>query len=144
MATRWFLTFDCARPSVVAAFWAIALGYVEPPPPEGFSSWEEWLRAQDPDDWDAGAYLVDPEGVGPKLSFMRVPEGKTCKNRLHLDIQAGGGRQNSWDKRWPLVMATVEKLVAAGGSVVRQYDGEDGNPDHMLMRDPEGNEFCVL
>jgi hypothetical protein len=131
---------------VVAAFWALALGYVEPPPPDGFSSWEGWLRdgADDRDDWDDGAYLVDPDGVGAKLSFMRVPEGKTAKNRLHLDIQAGGGRQNSWDKRWPLVTATVDKLVAAGGTVVQQYDSDEGNPDHIMMQDPEGNEFCVL
>lgn len=102
MATRWHLTFDCARPSLLAAFWALALGYVAPPPPDGFTTWEDWLRQQaaTPDDWDDGAYLVDPDGVGPKL-------------------------------------------VAAGGAVVRQ-DDEDGHPDHIVMRDPEGNEFCVL
>lgn len=75
---------------------------------------------------------------------MRVPEEKITKNRLHLDIQAGGGRQNSWDKRWPLVTTTVDGLVAAGGAVVQQCNDDDGNPDHMMMRDPEGNEFCVL
>lgn len=143
MATRWHLTIDCARPSVVAAFWALALGYVEPPPPDGFDSWEDWLKVENPDDWDDGAYLVDPDGIGPKLSFMRVPEGKVGKNRLHLDIQAGGGRQVPWDERWPKVTALVDTLVAAGGTAVRQYDHE-GHPDHMLMRDPEGNEFCVL
>jgi len=143
MATRWHLTVDCAHPSVVARFWALALGYVEPPPPDGFGSWEAWLRHEDPDDWDQGAYLVDPDGVGPKLSFMRVPEEKQAKNRLHLDVQAGGGRQVPWDQRWPKVTALVDRLVAAGGTVVRQYD-YDGNPDHITMRDPEGNEFCVL
>jgi hypothetical protein len=145
MATQWHLTFDCARPALLAAFWALALGYVELPPPDGFATWEDWLRQQSdtPDDWDDGAYLVDPDGVGPKLSFLRVPEGKTAKNRLHIDVQAGGGRRNSWDVRWPKVTATVEKLVAAGGTIVRQYD-DDGHPDHIMMLDPEGNEFCVL
>jgi hypothetical protein len=144
MTTKWHLTFDCARPTQLAAFWAFALGYVEPPPPEGFASWEDWLRQQaNQPDWDDGAYLVDPDGVGPKLSFMRVPEGKTAKNRLHIDVQAGGGRQNRWDVRWPKVTATVERLVAAGATIVGQHD-DDGHPDHVTMRDPEGNEFCVL
>jgi hypothetical protein len=139
------LTFDCARPSVIAAFWAFALGYVEPPPPNGFATWEDWLRHHNvpEDEWDDGAYLFDPDGVGPKLSFMRVPEGKTAKNRLHLDVQAGGGREVPWDVRWPRVTAAVERLVGAGATVVRQHD-LDGRPDHIEMLDPEGNEFCVL
>jgi len=47
------------------------------------------------------------------------------------------------DVRWPLVVTAVERLVAAGASVVHEYD-MDGRPDHVLMMDPEGNEFCVL
>jgi hypothetical protein len=146
MATRWSLTIDCARPSVLAAFWAFALGYVEPPPPNGFATWEDWLRHQGvpEDEWDDGAYLVDPDGIGPKLSFMRVPEGKIAKNRLHLDVQAGGGREVPHDVRWPRAAAAVERLTGAGATVVRQYDDEGGKPDHVLMLDPEGNEFCVL
>jgi hypothetical protein len=130
---------------VIAAFWAFALGYVEPPPPNGFATWEDWLRHHNvpEDEWDDGAYLFDPDGVGPKLSFMRVPEGKTAKNRLHLDVQAGGGREVPWDVRWPRVTAAVERLVGAGATVVRQHD-LDGRPDHIEMLDPEGNEFCVL
>lgn len=132
MATRWSLTVDCARPSLVAAFWAFALGYVEPP-------WNlpEALREE-------GAYLVDPDGVGPKLSFMRVPEGKITKNRLHLDVQAGGGRDVPLEVRWPRVTAAVEQLVQAGATVDRVDYDDDGKPDHILMFDPEGNEFCVL
>jgi hypothetical protein len=145
MATPWSLTVDCAQPSVVAGFWAFALGYVTPPPPDGFDSWEDWFRQLKipEDEWDDGAYLVDPDGVGPKLSFMRVPEGKIAKNRLHIDIQAGGGRQVPWEERWPRVLAAVERLVGAGAAVDRE-DIVDGRPDHMLMFDPEGNEFCVL
>jgi hypothetical protein len=130
---------------VLAAFWAFALGYVTPPPPTGFPSWEDWLRHHDvPEtEWDDGAYLVDPDGIGPKLSFMRVPEAKTAKNRLHLDVQAGGGREVPWEQRWPRVTAAVERLTGAGATVVRQHD-LDGRPDHIEMTDPEGNEFCVL
>jgi hypothetical protein len=139
------LTVDCASPATVSAFWALALGYVEPPAPEGFASWADWLRHHDvpEEEWDDGAYLVDPDGVGPKLSFMKVPEGKVAKNRLHVDVQAGGGREVSWDLRWPLVIDKVKELVAAGATVVHEYD-LGGRPDHVMMLDPEGNEFCVL
>lgn len=145
MATRWTLTVDCAAPAKVAAFWALALGYVEPPPPSGFASWAAWFAHHNvpEEEWDDGAYLIDPDGVGPKLSFMRVPEGKVAKNRLHLDVQASGGREVPWDVRWPLVVAAVERLTAAGATVVREYD-LNGQPDHIQMLDPEGNEFCVL
>jgi hypothetical protein len=145
MTTPWSLTIDCARPSLVAAFWALALGYVEPPPPNGFATWEDWFRQQGvpESEWDDGAYLVDPDGMRPRLSFMRVPESKAAKNRLHLDVRAGGGRETPWDVRWPRVLATVERLTQAGATVVQEYE-LDGKPDHILMRDPEGNEFCVL
>lgn len=145
MATRWSVTVDCAQPATLAAFWAVALGYVEPPAPTGFASWEAWFthHGVPEDEWDDGAYLQDPDGIGPRLSFMKVPEGKVVKNRLHLDVQAGGGRETPWDVRWPLVVTAVERLVAAGATVVHGYD-LDGRPDHVLMTDPEGNEFCVL
>jgi hypothetical protein len=145
VATRWSLTIDCANPRDLAEFWALALGYTEPPPPDGFASWEAWFKHHSvpEEERDEGAYLHDPDGVGPKLSFLRVPESKVVKNRLHLDIQAGGGRQTPWDERWPRVLAAVERLTAAGATVVREYD-LDGKPDHIWLTDPEGNEFCVL
>jgi hypothetical protein len=145
MTTRWTLTYDCASPATLAAFWATALGYVEPAAPEGFPSWGDWLLHHNvpEEEWDDGAYRVDPDGIGPKLSFMKVPEGKVAKNRVHMDVQAGGGREVPWDVRWPVVTDTVNRLVAAGATVVHEYD-IDGRPDHVMMLDPEGNEFCVL
>ncbi|WP_331767294.1 VOC family protein [Embleya sp. NBC_00896] len=145
MATKWSLTIDCARPTELARFWALALGYVEKPPPAGFASWEAWFASHDipPDEWDQGAYLADPDGIGPSLSFMQVPEAKVVKNRLHLDIQVGGGRDTPWATRWPRVIAAVEQLTAAGATVVRE-DEVQGRPDHMVMADPEGNEFCLV
>jgi hypothetical protein len=145
MATRWTLTIDCASPRLVADFWALALGYTAPPPPTGFDTWADWFRHHGvpEEEWDDGAYLHDPDGVGPRLSFLRVPEAKVVKNRVHLDVQAGGGRETPWETRWPRVVAEVERLTAAGATVVREYD-MDGRPDHVLMTDPEGNEFCVV
>jgi hypothetical protein len=145
VATPWTVTVDCASPARLAAFWAEALGYAPKPPPQGFGSWEEWLRSFDvpEDEWDDGAALWDPDGVGPHLSFLRVPEPKAGKNRLHLDVQVGGGRHVPWDERWPRVQELVERLTAAGGTVLAVHDAH-GRGDHVVMADPEGNEFCVL
>ncbi|MEV7805172.1 VOC family protein [Microbispora sp. NPDC088329] len=145
MATRWSLTIDCGQPAKLARFWALALGYSEKPPPAGFGSWEDWFAHHDvpEEEWDEGAYLSDPDGVGPDLSLIKVPESKVVKNRLHLDVQAGGGRGTPWEVRGPRVLAAVERLTAAGATVIRQDDLR-GRPDHVVMADPEGNEFCLV
>ncbi|MFI5631351.1 VOC family protein [Streptomyces sp. NPDC051664] len=145
MSTRWTVTLDCAHPTRLAEFWALALGYVPKPPPAGFGSWEEWFAHHGipEEEWDDGAYLCDPDGVAPTLSFLKVPEPKVAKNRVHLDVQAGGGRGTPWEVRWPRVTDAVTRLTAAGATVVREHE-MDGRPDHVEMTDPEGNEFCVL
>ncbi len=145
MTTRWTVTIDCAHPAELAAFWRLALGYVEASPPAGFASMAEWLAhvGVPPEEWDDGAYIEDPGGVRPGISFLKVPEPKVAKNRVHLDVQAGGGRSEPWEIRWPRVTEAVERLTAAGATVIRE-DVQDGTPDHVVMADPEGNEFCVL
>ena len=126
MATHWTLGCDAGDPRRIAAFWAQALRYVPEP---GFDG---------PDN----ASIVDPEGRGPAIGFLRVPEGKTAKNRMHIDIRVAG--EPPWDpvERDRLVHERVAELVAAGATRVREelYDGELG---HVVMLDPEGNEFCV-
>jgi Glyoxalase-like domain len=126
--TMWGLTIDCAHPTALAEFWALALGYDGPPP------------ADEPDESN---FLTDPAGVGPTLSFLLVPESKVVKNRVHIDVKAGGGRQTPWEQRWPRVLEAVQRLTTAGATVIRE-DAIDGKPDHMVMADPEGNEFCVV
>jgi Glyoxalase-like domain len=146
MATRWSLTIDCAHPAKLAEFWALALGYELAPPPAGFASWEEWLthHGVPEQEWDDGAYLVDPAGTGPGISFLKVPEPKVAKNRMHFDVQVGGGRdKTAWELRWPRVLDAVERLTAAGATVLREEE-QQGRPDHVTMADPEGNEFDVL
>ena len=143
--TPWSLTFDCENAPVMARFWIIALGYVEKPPPEGWDTWEEWLRHFEvpEEEWDDGASLCDPEGVLPNVGFLKVPERKTTKNRLHLDLQVTGGRHVDREVRTGLIEATVARLVAAGGAVHTRSELQ-GALDHVVMTDPEGNEFCVV
>ena len=126
MATHWTLGCDATDPHRIAAFWAAALGYVAEP---GYD---------DPD----GASIIDPDGVGPAIGFLRVPEPKTAKNRMHIDIRVGG--KPPWDMavRENLIRAKVADLTAAGATAVREESyGE--HLGHVVMFDPEGNEFCV-
>lgn len=136
---------DCAHPARLAGFWSVALGYVEAPPPAGFDTWQEWFKrlGVPEDEWDDGAALADPDGVGPRISFLKVPEPKAVKNRVHLDVQVGGGRGQPWELRWARVTEAVERLTASGATVVAEVT-QDGQPDHVVMTDPEGNEFCVI
>jgi Glyoxalase-like domain len=85
------VTFDCAEPERVARFWCEVLGYVVPPPPEGFATWDDFDRALPPEDQGSWFACIDPSGAGPRLFFQRVPEGKVVKNRLHLDVRVGTG-----------------------------------------------------
>jgi catechol 2,3-dioxygenase-like lactoylglutathione lyase family enzyme len=126
MATRWTLGGDAADPHRLAAFWASALGYVAEP---GYEN-------------EHGASLVDPDGVLPAISFLRVPEGKVAKNRFHIDIRVAGDRPVDQVTREQWIRATVAELVSGGATAVREerYDGQLG---HIVMQDPEGNEFCV-
>lgn len=73
------VTFDCADPERLARFWCEVLGYVVPPPPDGFVTWADFQAAQPPEKRDAWFACVDPTGVGPRLYFQRVPEGKAAK-----------------------------------------------------------------
>jgi hypothetical protein len=135
MATPFQITIDCHDANTMCAFWSIALGYVLEPPPAGYLSWEDFLRANHiatPQPGAIGA-LVDPDNIGPRILFMRVPEAKVVKNRVHLDIRAG---RTDADKQ-----AKVAELLEAGASEIRRVD-EHGNW-WMVMADPEGNEFCV-
>ncbi|HEX4214123.1 MAG TPA: VOC family protein [Candidatus Dormibacteraeota bacterium] len=138
MAARIDLTLDCATPPRLAGFWKLALGYIDEPPPPPFTTREEWIREYgDPGDTvDDAAFLKDPAGVGPRLVLMRVPEPKMLKNRLHIDVRVAG--TGSAVERWERITRTVTELTAAGGITIQEFEG-----DHIVMADPEGNEFCV-
>ncbi len=111
------LAIDCADPGALAAFWCAVLGYE--------------VRGTGA---DAGLVTIgsttDPRAV--TLAFAQVPEAKTVKNRLHLDLNPGDRSQEQ----------EVERLVALGAGRVDVGQGPDD--DWVVMADPEGNEFCVL
>lgn len=143
MATQVQIVIDCASPGALAPFWATALGYTLQPPPEGHESWESWLAAMHiPEaEWDAASAVVDPAGSGPRIYFQRVPEPKTLKNRVHLDLNVGGGHGTPIEERRSRVAAEAERLSAAGATRVREV--EQRGEYWVVMRDPEGNEFCL-
>jgi hypothetical protein len=114
------VTFDCAEPERVARFWCEVLGYVV----QGSAS-----------------ACVDPSGVGPRLYFQRVPEGKVVKNRLHLDVRVGTGLVG--DERLAALEAECARLVALGAVRVRLLPADDDNESCLVMQDIEGNEFCL-
>ncbi|MEU5417035.1 VOC family protein, partial [Streptomyces clavifer] len=127
MAARIDLTLDCADAKLLAEFWKTTLGYADEPPPAPFGTREEWLAQFDlPDDdsADGGAWLCDPDGSGPRLSILEVPEPKTAKNRLHIDVRVPGHGSDS--EKWDRIRAESERLVKAGfraRSVVRRRSG---------------------
>ncbi len=136
------VVFDAAEPEKLAEFWGLVLGYVPEPPPEGFASWEDFAHSAGIPESEFGdqASRIDPAGEGPRLYFQRVPEGKTAKNRVHLDVQVAGPEVHG-EPRKQLVSEQVERLVRAGASIAWEVDEAHG--DTIVMRDPEGNEFCV-
>jgi predicted enzyme related to lactoylglutathione lyase len=110
------VTFDCVDPTRLASFWAEVTGW----PVDAESG---------PDDDEVGVFAPDPL---PMLLFIRVPEGKSVKNRVHLDI---GPLARTRDEE-------VERLTGLGGRVLADHRTRDGR-GWIVMADHEGNEFCV-
>jgi hypothetical protein len=130
----------------MARFWAEALGYVIAPPPEGFDTWDDWYRSVGVPEEELGIgddRIVDPNNEGPAIWFQVVPETKSIKNRLHIDINASGGRGTPLDVRRERVEARASHLEALGATRLRTLS-EDGM-DHyaVAMLDLEGNEFDI-
>ncbi|MFG2195960.1 VOC family protein [Streptomyces sp. NPDC048639] len=138
------ITFDCADPAGLSAFWAEALGYQLQDPPEGFESWEQALDAMGvpPEKRNDASAVVDPEGSGPRLFFQRVPEGKQAKNRVHLDVRGAPGLEG--DARMAALEAEAERLVSRGATWLQRHEPAPPlGAGHIVMADPEGNEFCL-
>jgi hypothetical protein len=145
MGTQIQVVIDCADPERLAHFWADALHYKIDDPPPGFDTWQDFLREQGvPEErWNDASAVTDPDGTGPRVFFQRVPEPKQGKNRLHLDLNAGGPRSTPDDERRRRIDAEVERLTAAGASVLRPGQAGQFGEYWVVLQDPEGNEFCV-
>jgi Glyoxalase-like domain len=138
------ITFDSADPARLAEFWADALGYRVQDPPKGFDSWEQALEAMGipPERRNDASAVIDPDGVGPRLFFQRVPEGKQVKNRVHLDVRAAPGLQG--EARMAALEAEAERLVSQGATRLSRHEPAPPlDAGHITMADPEGNEFCL-
>lgn len=126
MATLADIVFDCANPASLARFWAQVLDDHAVAPYDE-AELERLAALGITSTEDDPTVLVESTTGGPRLWFQRVPEVKTTKNRVHLDVRA------------PDRAAEVERLQAIGASVV------DRRPASLtVLADPEGNEFCVV
>ena len=142
MAARIQVTFDAADPAALADFWMEALGYVIPPPPPEFESWDAWATAMGipEESWNDARAIEDPDGAGPRIFIQKVPEPKTAKNRVHLDVSVAA-RGTPAEERRAMVDAEAERLVAAGATKVGPVAQRDEY--WVVLLDPEGNEFCL-
>jgi predicted enzyme related to lactoylglutathione lyase len=107
------VTFDCENPARVAEFWGAALGYT--------------VESFGPD----FAQATHPDKMPPNLLFIKVPESRTVKNRVHLDLAAA-------DRE-----AEVSRLVGLGGTRGETHTMEEYSITWTVVQDPEGNELCV-
>ena len=137
------VTFDCAGPAALAAFWSAALGYERQAPPPGFDTWEAALSAfgVPESEWNSRSAAVPLEGSGPRLFFQRVPEGKVVKNRVHLDVRVGTGMVG--EERLAALEAECARLIPLGATRFQLLLADDENESCLVMQDVEGNEFCL-
>jgi len=139
MVPKMQVAMDTADPHAQARFWAAVMHYdveqhgplVEQLVADGLMPYEDTIELDGQRAFRDVAACSDPAGAAPRFFFQRVPEGKTAKNRLHLDIQVG-------PERAPV---EVERLQALGATIA--WVTSDRGPTTTTMRDPEGNEFCV-
>ncbi|MDP1878689.1 MAG: VOC family protein [Actinomycetota bacterium] len=135
------VTIDCAEPHALADWWAETLGWLVEQQDEafirsmieqGYATPDETTHHRGALVWRAGAAVIPPDGVAaPRLLFQQVPEAKSGKNRVHLDIRHGDAD----------VEEVRASLVARGATVL--HSGSQGPHSWVTMADPEGNEFCI-
>jgi Glyoxalase-like domain len=139
MTTPFQVVIDAADPHMVNRFWSAAMGYemedhhdfIKQLLDSGAVTDDDVVEIDGRLAFKSGAASRDPAGVAPRLLFQLVPEQKSVKNRVHLDLHVGDERRES----------EVERLIGLGAS--RLWDGQQGPNRWVTMADPEGNEFCV-
>jgi hypothetical protein len=140
MATDFQVVIDCASPHELADWWAETLGWQVEPQDEAFirqmidaghASDDDTVRHRGALVWREGAAINSPDPGRPRVLFQLVPEPKTGKNRVHLDLRVGDERRE----------AEVARLVSRGARELHR--GSQGPHQWATLADPEGNEFCV-
>jgi hypothetical protein len=140
MAFDFQVAIDCAAPHELADWWAEALDWRVEQQDEAFirrmvdaghASPEETTEHRGALVWKSGAAINSPDPGRPRVLFQHVPEGKTVKNRLHLDVRVGADRRE----------AEVARLVQLGAKEL--WRASQGPHEWVTLADPEGNEFCV-
>jgi hypothetical protein len=134
------VTFDCAEPHQLAAWWAELLGWsVEPQNAtfirqmvdQGFATEDETTIFNGNLVWKTGAAINGPDGLGtPRILFQTVPEPKSTKNRVHLDLRTSDNIEEQRDR-----------AVALGATPIGS--GQQGPHSWVVYTDPESNEFCL-
>ncbi|SOC47524.1 hypothetical protein SAMN05660748_0866 [Blastococcus aggregatus] len=131
---------DSNAPHELADWWAEALGWQVEPQDEAFitrmvqagaASEADTMRHRGALVWALGAAITSPDPGRPRVLFQRVPEPKTVKNRVHLDVRVGPGRRE----------AEIARLVALGATEL--WRESQGPMEWATLADPQGNEFCV-
>jgi hypothetical protein len=142
VARNFEITFDAKDSKALAAFWMEALGYEPMGPPKGYETWEAWRIAMElsEEEMDEGASIAAPGGTR-YITFLNVPEPKTAKNRLHMDLDVLPDRKASVLEQKTIMDAEVERLEKLGAT--KLYDALVGEHYRVTMADPEGNEFCM-
>ncbi|HYO36029.1 MAG TPA: VOC family protein [Geodermatophilus sp.] len=140
MATDIQVTIDSAEPHAQADWWAEALGWQVQPQDEAFirrmvgaghASEADTTTHRGALVWAVGAAITSPDPGRPRVLFQRVPEARTGKNRVHLDVHVGAERRE----------AEVARLVGLGATEL--WREAQGPLEWVTLADPEGNEFCV-
>jgi len=137
------IVYDCADPDRLARFYAAALHYKLQDPPEGFATWEEFLASigVPKEEMNDASAIVDPDGKGPRIYFQRMDTPKPRKNRLHLDLNASGGRKVPAEERRRRIDAETARILSLGLAAKKVTVSDDPNSYFVTMLDPEGNEF---
>lgn len=146
------VTFDCHDPGLLSTFWRDVLGYVHPGPPgvelsendDPLQAWKVFLDqlGVPESERNTRSAIEDPEGRGPRIFFQKVPEGKQAKNRVHLDIRAAPGLTG--EERMAVLEDESARFVELGALVLRRDEpAPPMEAGHIVMADPEGNEFCL-
>jgi predicted enzyme related to lactoylglutathione lyase len=139
MERRIQVTFDAADPHALARWWADLLGYqvqdthdfVTKLLGDGVLTEADVMRIDGRLAFADATAANDPSGAGPRLYFQRVPEPKTAKNRVHVDIPVDPDKLD----------AEVERVCSRGATLVGLHS--QGSHRYAVMQDPEGNEFCL-